>query len=251
MENFYLLLIIVLFILTVSDLIVGVSVDALNSLNTSFASKSVPRWLLFGLAGPGILFGLTFSGDMTEVARNGIFHPDQFLYSEIMTIFLAVMIADVLLLNIFKNFGLLVSTTVSIIFNLLGASVAVAVIKIKKSGILISDLPQYINTDKILAVISGILSSIAIAFIVGFLLQWFIRILFTFNYQKKIRYFGSLYAGVVFSLFSCLVLNAMKESSWFPGDISALLQNNATTILIVSFIASVIILQILQILPVP
>lgn len=248
MENFYLLLIIVLFILTVSDLIVGVSVDALNFLNTSFASKSVPRWLLFGLAGPGILFGLTFSGGMMQVARNGIFHPDQFLYSEIMTIILAVMIADVLLLNIFKTFGLLVSTTVSIIFNLLGATVAVAVIKIKKSGILLTDLPQYINTDKVLAVISGILASIAIAFIVGFLLQWLIRIIFTFNYQKKIRYYGSLYGAVVISLFSCLVLNAMKGSSWFPGDMGALLQNNTTTILAVSFIASIIVLQILQLL---
>ena len=248
MENFYLLLVVVLFVLSVSDLIVGVSVDALNFLSTSFALKSAPIWLIFALAGLGILLGLIFSSGMTEVARNGIFHPDQFLFSEVMTIFLAVLIADVLLLNIFKTFGLLVSTTVSIIFNLFGASVAVAIIKIKKSGILLTELPQYINTDKVLAIVSGILASIAIAFIVGFLLQWFIRIIFTFQYQKRIRYFGSIYGSIVFLLLLCQILNGINGASWISRDISDLLQYYRSTLLILSFISLTIILQILQLL---
>jgi phosphate/sulfate permease len=248
MENIYLLLVIVLFALAVSDLIVGVSVDALNFLSTSFALKSAPRWMIFALSGFGILLGLIFSGGMTEVARNGIFHPDQFLYPEIMTIFLAVMIADVLLLNIFKTFGLLVSTTVSIIFNLLGASVAVAVVKLKRSGSPIIDLTQFINADKVLAIISGILASVAIAFIVGFILQWLIRIIFTFQYQKRIRYFGSLYGGVIFLLLSDQLLNITNRVSWFPNDLSDLLQNNRSAFLFLSFIVGIILLQFLQLL---
>ena len=128
MENFYMVLVVVLFALAVSDLIVGVSNDAVNFLNSSFGSKSASKWLIFTVAIAGILVGVTFSNGMMEVARKGIFHPDMFSFSEIMVIFLAVMITDVLLLDVFNTLGLPTSTTVSLVFELLGSAVAVALV---------------------------------------------------------------------------------------------------------------------------
>lgn len=248
MENIYLLLLIVLFALSVSDLIVGVSIDALNFLNTSFASKASPAWLIFGVTGLGILFGVTFSGGMQEIARTGIFYPDQFVFSEIIVIFLVVLISDILLLKTFNIFGLPVATTISIIFNLLGASVALSIIKIKKSGAQLTDLPQLINTDKVLAFILVILASIAIAFIVGFLLQWILRVIFTFQYKKKLHRFGAIYGGLSFMLFTFFILNGTKEHSWFQQEEVMILRNNMTSTLIVSFIGWSIVLKIIQLL---
>lgn len=248
MENYYLLLVIVLFVLSLSDLIVGVSIDALNFLNTTFSSQTAPSWLIFGVSGLGILCGVTFSHDMVEVARNGIFHPDQFVFQEIIVIFLAVILSHVLLLKVFSTLGLPVSTTVSVIFDLLGASVTLAVIKIKKAGILIGDLPQYINTDKALAIILGILASIAMAFIAGFLLQWLMRVIFTFKYQKKIRYWGSLYGGVLFTLITSYLVQGLKGISWLPEDQVNLLLSNRPAILLISFIGWTVLFQIIQLL---
>ncbi|MCA1758654.1 MAG: inorganic phosphate transporter, partial [Bacteroidales bacterium] len=134
MENFYIILVVVLFALAASDLVVGVANDAVNFLNSAVGSKAAPKWLIFFMAALGVLIGAAFSNGMMEVARKGIFHPDMFFFSEIMIIFLAVMITDVIMLDTFNALGMPTSTTVSIVFELLGAAVAVAIVKIKMAG---------------------------------------------------------------------------------------------------------------------
>jgi len=148
MENFYLILVVVLFALAISDLVVGVANDAVNFLNSAVGSKAAPKYLIFFMASLGVLIGAAFSNGMMEVARKGIFHPDMFFFSEIMIIFLAVMITDVIMLDTFNALGMPTSTTVSIVFELLGAAVAVAIIKIKMAGgSAFLELSQYINSE--------------------------------------------------------------------------------------------------------
>ena len=132
----------------------------------------------------GHILGATFSNGMMEVARKGIFHPDMFVFSEIMVIFLAVMITDVIMLDMFNTFGMPTSTTVSIVFELLGSAVAVSVVKIKSMGGSITELASYINSSKALAIITGILVSVFIAFTVGAIVQYITRLVFSFNYKK-------------------------------------------------------------------
>ncbi|MQY78077.1 MAG: hypothetical protein GH151_02610 [Bacteroidetes bacterium] len=134
METYYLIIVVVLFVFAISDLIVGVSNDAVNFLNSALGSKAAPFKIVMIIAALGILFGVTFSSGMMEVARKGIFHPEKFYFGEIMIIFLAVMMTDIILLDIFNTLGLTTSTTVSIVFELLGAAVAVSIIKINASG---------------------------------------------------------------------------------------------------------------------
>lgn len=133
MENLYIIIIGLLFILAISDLIVGVSNDAVNFLNSAIGSKAAPFRVIMIIAALGILVGATFSSGMMEVARKGIFHPNQFFFSEIIIIFLAVMLTDIILLDLFNTFGLPTSTTVSIVFELLGAAIAISIIKISNS----------------------------------------------------------------------------------------------------------------------
>jgi len=183
MENFYLVLVVVLFALAISDLIVGVSNDAVNFLNSAIGSKAAPKWIIFLMASLGIMVGATFSNGMMEVARKGIFHPDQFYFAEIMVIFLAVMITDIILLDMFNTFGMPTSTTVSIVFELLGAAVAVSVVKIKTAGgSVVAELYHYINSEKALAIIGGILLSVFVAFTVGAIVMYLTRLLFSFEY---------------------------------------------------------------------
>ena len=161
MEPFYIFIVIVLFGLAISDLIVGVSNDAVNFLNSAIGSKVAPFKVIMLVAALGILAGATFSNGMMEIARKGVFHPDQFYFSEIMIIFLAVMMTDIILLDVFNTFGLPTSTTVSIVFELLGAAVAVSIIKISNSPERIQDLSNYINSGKALAIILGILLNLS------------------------------------------------------------------------------------------
>ncbi len=183
MHNLYLFFVIVLILLAVSDLIVGVTNDAANFLNSAIGSKVAPFKIILSVAALGVILGATFSSGMMEIARSGIFHPDQFYFSEIMIIFLAVMITDVMLLDTFNTFGLPTSTTVSIVFELLGAAVAISLIKIFNSTDTVADLGKYINSAKALAIISGILLSVVIAFTTGMIVQFITRLIFSFNYE--------------------------------------------------------------------
>ena len=164
--------ILILFGLAISDLIVGVSNDAVNFLNSSIGSRVAPRHWIMIIASLGILAGVTFSSGMMEVARKGIFHPQFFTMPELMIMFLAVMLTDIILLDLYNTFGLPTSTTVSIVFELLGAAVAVSVMKVIEAGQGLSTVIEYINTAKALAIISGILLSVVVAFAAGALVQY-------------------------------------------------------------------------------
>jgi phosphate/sulfate permease len=194
-----------LILFAVFDLMVGVSNDAVNFLNSAIGSKAAPFFVIMIIASLGILAGVTFSGGMMEVARKGIFHPQFFTMPELLTIFLAVMITDILLLDLFNTYGLPTSTTVSIVFELLGASVALAVIKIlaQTTGTALWD---YINTAKAMAIIGGILLSIMVAFFSGAVVQFFTRLIFTFNYQKNLIRYGGLWGGIAMTAITYFIL---------------------------------------------
>ena len=244
MENIYLIIVVVLFALAISDLVVGVSNDAVNFLNSSIGSKAAPRYIIMIIASVGIIIGTTFSSGMMEVARKGIFHPDQFFFSEIMMIFLAVMLTDILLLDFFSTFGLPTSTTVSIVFELLGAAVAVSLIKLGSDAETANTLAGYINSTKALAIISGILLSVIVAFIIGAIVQFFVRIAFTYDYKKYIKYFGSVWGGIAITAITYfIVVKGAKGSSLIDAEGVAWIQDNTGLILLLSFVGWSFILQ--------
>jgi phosphate/sulfate permease len=186
MDNIYLFILIAITVLAVADIIVGVSNDAINFLNSAIGSKAISMRTIMIVASLGIFIGAVYSSGLMEVARKGIFVPGMFSFHEIMLIFMAVMITDILLLDFFNTLGLPTSTTVSIVFNLLGAAVVTALIKIGHSDTYtLADLGEFINTAKAIEIITGILMSVVIAFSVGALVQWISRMIFTFHYEQK------------------------------------------------------------------
>ncbi len=247
METIYLVIVIILFVLAISDLIVGVSNDAVNFLNSSLGSKVAPVKVIMIIASIGVLFGTTFSSGMMEVARKGIFHPEHFFFSEIMVIFIAVMLTDVILLDLFNTVGLPTSTTVSIVFELLGAAVAVSIFKISQAGESIIQFGQYINTDKALAIISGIFLSVIIAFTVGALVMYISRIIFSFQYKKSIKYFGGIFGGIAITAITYFILiKGAKGSSLITGDTLKWIKQHSVEIMLYGFVGWTIILQLLN-----
>ncbi|MBN1927716.1 MAG: inorganic phosphate transporter [Prolixibacteraceae bacterium] len=247
MSEIYLILIVVLFALAISDLIVGVANDAVNFLNSAIGSKAAPKWIIFGVAALGVLVGSTFSSGMMEVARKGIFNPEAFVFSEIMIIFLAVMITDVILLDLFNTFGFPTSTTVSIVFELLGAAVSVSLAKMNMAGEPASELGKYINSEKALLIITGILISVVIAFSVGAIIHWLTRVLFSFRYNKRLKYFGSLYGGLaIASITYFMIIKGAKGASFITPENAQWLKDNMFQILLVSFAFWSFLLQLLR-----
>ncbi|MCK4663755.1 MAG: inorganic phosphate transporter [Bacteroidales bacterium] len=246
MENIFIIIVGILFLLAISDLVVGVSNDAVNFLNSAIGAKAAPFWIIMIVASLGIVFGATFSDGMMEVARKGIFHPEHFYLSEIMIIFLAVMITDVILLDMFNTFGLPTSTTVSIVFELLGAAVAISIIKINKLGLDLSEIGTYINSAKALAITSGILLSVVVAFVFGAVIQFITRLVFSFDYQKTIKYFGAIWGGVaVTAITYFLIIKGAKGSSLISGETLIWIKANSFYIILLSFIGWTVILQAL------
>jgi len=248
MDNIYLILVIALFALAVSDLIVGVSNDAVNFLNSAIGSKAASFKVIILIAAFGIFVGATFSNGMMEIARKGIFHPEMFYFSEIMIIFFAVMITDVILLDTFNTLGLPTSTTVSIVFELLGAAVAIAMVKVMESGV--GDVADYINSSKALSIIFGILLSVFVAFAAGAIIQWISRLIFSFKFNKSIKYYGSIWGGLAITAITYFILiKGLKGSSFstFELDSGMLLtdwiKENTLLLLFYTFIAWTIILQ--------
>ena len=246
MDTIYLFFIVALFILAISDLVVGVGNDAVNFLNSAIGSKVAPfKWIL-AIAALGVLLGATFSGGMMEIARSGVFHPDQFYFNEIMIIFLAVMITDVILLDTFNTFGLPTSTTVSIIFELLGAAVGVSLYKMHVSPDAVQDLGNYINSARALTIITGILLSVVIAFTFGTLIQFLSRLLFTFRFEKNTRYFGALWGSLaITSIIYFLLVKGASGASFMTPEVLAWIKSHTLLILSGCFIGLAILLQIL------
>ncbi len=246
MDSIYIALVGLLFLLAISDLIVGVSNDAVNFLNSAIGSKAAPFRVIMIVAALGILVGATFSSGMMEVARKGIFHPQEFFFSEILFIFLAVMITDVILLDMFNTFGLPTSTTVSIVFELLGAAVAIAILKIAGSNDG-RELGEFINSAKALAIISGILLSVVVAFTVGAIVQYITRILFSFKYEKRLKYFGAIWGGIAITAITYFILiKGAKGASFMTSDTKNFIKDNSIIIIIGSFVVWTFILQILN-----
>ncbi len=244
--DLYLIIVVVLFGLAISDLMVGVSNDAVNFLNSAIGSKAAPRVVIMAVASIGILVGTTFSSGLMEVARKGIFHPDQFLFPEIMVIFLAVMLTDILLLDLYNTFGLPTSTTVSIVFELLGSAVAVSTIKILSSGSNFGDIVNYINTSKALAIISGILLSVAVAFTTGAIIQFFTRLIFTFDFESKIKRYGALWAAIALTSITFFILfKGAKGSSFLATETVTWIKSNTYLLMGISFAFWAVLFQIL------
>ncbi len=237
MDNIYLLMLIAIAILAVADLVVGVSNDAINFLNSAIGSKAISPKTIMIVASLGIFIGAVFSSGMMEVARKGIFVPEQFEFGEIMLIFMAVMITDILLLDFFNTLGLPTSTTVSIVFNLLGAAVVMAIIKISHSNEqTFANLSNYIDTDSATKIISGILLSVLIAFTVGALVQWVSRLIFTFNYEKKIKNFGIFFGGVALTAITYFIfLKGLKGTPYY-NELKGIIEGNEAYIIIGSFV---------------
>ncbi len=235
-----------LILFAIFDLVVGVTNDAVNFLNSSIGSKAAPFYIIMIIASLGILAGVTFSGGMMEVARKGIFHPQFFTMPELLTIFLAVMITDILLLDLFNTHGLPTSTTVSIVFELLGAAVAISLVKIIAATDSTMALWDYINTAKALAIVSGILLSIVVAFFSGAVMQFLSRLLFTFDYQDRIKKYGALWGGIAMTAITFFILvKGSKGATFMDAETVAWIKNNSFLIMAIIFVVSAIVLQLL------
>ena len=246
MESIYLIIVIILLGLALLDLIVGVSNDAVNFLNSSIGSKVAPLWAIFAVASVGILAGTMFSSGMMEVARSGVFYPDKFTFPSIMILFLAVMLTDVILLDLFNTFGLPTSTTVSLVFELMGASVAVALFTLWTTDSNYQ-LGDFINSGKALAIISGIFISIAIAFVVGSLIMYISRLIFSFNYNRTFKFLGAIWGGVALTAITYFaVFKGLKGSVLVSDNMINYLDNNMSTALLYTMAGWTVIMAILQ-----
>ncbi len=220
MEQLYIVMLVALFALAVTDLIVGVSNDAINFLNSAVGSRAFSLRKILIVASLGVAVGAIFSSGLMEVARKGIFLPSQFYFDEIMIIFMAVMITDVLLLDFFNSLGLPTSTTVSIVFELLGAAVSMAAIKIYRRSGEYSEILEYINTDKATEIIVGILLAVVVAFILGAVVQYLSRLIFSFRYERKIKYAGALFGGVALTaILYFILLKGLKSVTFIPEGV--------------------------------
>lgn len=206
MEQIYVIMLIALGLLAIIDLMVGVSNDAVNFLNSAIGSKAISFKTTMIVASVGVLIGALFSSGMMEIARSGIFVPSMFSFNDVMIIFLAVMITDILLLDIFNSLGLPTSTTVSIIFELLGAAVCLALYKIYTTDDSIDTLVMYINTKKASTIVYSILLSVLLSFSIGSLVQYISRLIFTFHYEKKLKYFGAIFGGIAITAITFFIL---------------------------------------------
>jgi phosphate/sulfate permease len=238
MDNIYILMIAALAILAIADLVVGVSNDAVNFLNSAIGSKAVSFKTIMIVASLGVAFGALSSSGMMEVARKGIFMPSEFYFNEIMIIFMAVMITDILLLDFFNTLGMPTSTTVSIVFELLGAAVIMSLIKISTSDSqTIADLGQYINTAKATEIILGILLSVVVAFSIGAFVQYNTRLLLTFNFEQKAKWVSALFGGIAATAITYFILiKGLKGASFVSGDFKLFISENAMIIVALSFI---------------
>ena len=245
METIYLCIVIFLFVLAVFDLIVGVSNDAVNFLQSAVGAKAASFKTVLFIAGIGVFIGASLSNGMMDIARHGIYQPEHFYFAEIMCILLAVMLTDVVLLDVFNTMGMPTSTTVSMVFELLGGTFALALIKVHGSDTL--GFGDLINTDKALSVIMGIFLSVAIAFFFGMLVQWLARVVFTFNYTKKMKYSIGIFGGIAAtSIIYFMLLKGLKDSSVMPPENKQWIQDNTTLLIGCFFVFFTLLMQVLH-----
>ena len=237
MESIYLVIVVFLLILAVFDLFVGVSNDAVNFLNSAIGAKVAKFRTVLIVASFGVVIGAVMSAGMMDVARHGIINPSNFSFNECMTIFLAVMITDVIVLDVFNTLGLPTSTTVSLVFELLGGTFVLALLKMGANPNLgFNDL---LNSDKALSVIIAIFVSVAIAFFFGTIVQWISRLIFTFNYTKHLRYTIAVFGAIAFTTLAYFIfIQGLAKSPYISEFYKEWIKNNTAVIMLVIFLGS-------------
>lgn len=245
--DWFLFLVVVLLVLAIGDLIVGVSNDAVNFLNSAIGSRVASFRTIITIAAFGILIGAFFSSGMMEIARKGIFHPEYFTFDKVLWIFLAVMLTDIVLLDVFNTLGLPTSTTVSIVFELLGAALMVGLLFTAEKNDPLSASLQYINIESTFSIIAGIFLSIFIAFTAGILVQYLARMVFSFQYENRLAQFGALFSGLgITSIVYFLLIKGMKGTTLFDPTFIEWILDNTWIVLAGIFIFSTLLCFILQ-----
>lgn len=251
METIYFCFVVFLFALAIFDLMVGVSNDAVNFLNSAVGAKAARFKIILAVAAAGIFLGAITSNGMMDIARHGIFHPEMFSFNEIMCIFLAVMVTDVILLDIFNSLGLPTSTTVSMVFELLGGTCVLAVLKMLADETGMLGFDDLLNTEKALSVIMGIFCSVAIAFVFGTVVQWIARIIFTFNYTKNLKWTIGIFGGVACTAIAYfIVVKGFKNASFMTAELSEWINSHILHIIVISLVVFTLLMQLLHILKV-
>lgn len=247
MEIIYLCIVVFLLCLAVFDLFVGVSNDAVNFLQSAVGAKVAKFRTVLIVASLGVAIGAIMSSGMMDVARHGIMNPDRFSFYDIMTIFLAVMVTDVIVLDMFNTLGMPTSTTVSLVFELLGGTFILATLKVIGDSTL--SYGMLLNSDKALSVILAIFVSIAIAFFFGIIVMWLSRLIFTFNYKKHSRYSIAIFGGIAITALSYFIfMKGLGKSPYIPASISGYIKHNTPLLLTYTFVASTVIIQLLHLL---
>ena len=247
MEPIYLCIVVFLLCLAVFDLFVGVSNDAVNFLNSAIGAKVAKFRTVLIVASAGVAIGAVMSSGMMDVARHGIMQPSNFSFYDVMTIFLAVMVTDIIVLDMFNTLGMPTSTTVSLVFELLGGTFILAVLKVAADpNLAFSDL---LNTDKALSVIIAIFVSVAIAFVFGIIVQWLSRIVFTFNYKRHSRYSIAIFGGIAFTALAYFIfLKGIAKSHYIAEDVRTWVKANTQMLLLATFVGSSIVMEVLHLL---
>lgn len=247
MEPIYLCIVVFLLCLAVFDLFVGVSNDAVNFLNSAIGAKVAKFRTVLIVASAGVAIGAIMSSGMMDVARHGIMQPSNFSFYDVMTIFLAVMVTDIIVLDMFNTLGMPTSTTVSLVFELLGGTFILAVLKVAADpNLAFSDL---LNTDKALSVIIAIFVSVAIAFVFGIIVQWLSRIVFTFNYKRHSRYSIAIFGGIAFTALAYFIfLKGIAKSHYIAEDVRTWVEANTRMLLLATFVGSSVVMEVLHLL---
>ena len=245
MSTIYLCIVIFLLCLAVFDLFVGVSNDAVNFLQSAIGAKVAKFRTVLIIASCGVVLGAIMSSGMMDIARHGIMSPDHFTFEEVMTLFLAVMVTDVIILDVFNTLGMPTSTTVSLVFELLGGAFILSTLKMWGDPSL--NYSVLLNSDKALEVIIGIFASVAIAFFFGVIVMWISRVVFTFNYKKHSRYSTAIFGGIAFTALSYFILmKGLGKSPYLPAEWRDYISDNIGMLLVVTFVVSAIVMEFLH-----
>lgn len=245
MSTIYLCIVIFLLCLAVFDLFVGVSNDAVNFLQSAIGAKVAKFRTVLVIASCGVVLGAIMSSGMMDIARHGIMSPDHFTFEEVMTLFLAVMVTDIIILDVFNTLGMPTSTTVSLVFELLGGAFILSTLKMWGDPSL--NYSVLLNSDKALEVIIGIFASVAIAFFFGVIVMWISRVVFTFNYKKHSRYSIAIFGGIAFTALSYFILmKGLGKSPYLPAEWRDYIQDNIGMLLVITFVASAIVMEFLH-----
>ena len=247
MEILFLCVVIFLFLLAVFDLSVGVSNDAVNFLNSAIGSKAASLKRILIVASIGVFIGAAMSNGMMDIARHGIFRPEHFSFYDLICIFMAVMVTDIILLDVFNTLGMPTSTTVSMVFELLGATFVVAIIKM--AGGIDLGFNDLLNTEKALSVILGIFLSVAIAFFFGTVVQFLSRMIFSFNYRSRLKWKVGIFGGIcATAIVYFLLIKGAKDLTFMTPEVKAWISGHTAVIIAGCFAFFTILMQLLHFL---